>query len=70
MLALNAPLPVVAATYAVAGLASGLLNPMLGAIFFERTPRPILLWMSAPSAPRIWVQSRSHNSVTACDSRS
>ena len=42
MLALSPPLWVIAVTYCVAGLASGLLNPMIGAIFFERIPRPLI----------------------------
>ncbi|WP_344802403.1 MFS transporter [Microlunatus ginsengisoli] len=54
VLALNAPLPVVAATYAVAGLASGLLNPMLGAIFFERTPRPMVGRVDALAGAIAW----------------
>ncbi|HEU4545760.1 MAG TPA: MFS transporter, partial [Microlunatus sp.] len=36
VLGLDAGLGVVLATYVIAGLASGLLNPMLGAIIFER----------------------------------
>ncbi len=41
-LALDLPIPAVAAVYLVAGFGSGFLNPMLGAIFFERTPKPLL----------------------------
>jgi MFS family permease len=36
--ALGAPLPVLVATVAVAGLAAGALNPILGAVEFERIP--------------------------------
>jgi len=36
--ALGAPLPVLVATVAVAGLAAGSLNPILGAVQFERVP--------------------------------
>lgn len=32
----------IAGVYCVAGFASGFLNPLLGAIFFERIPRPLL----------------------------
>ena len=41
-LALDLPIPAVAAVFLVAGFGSGFLNPMLGAIFFERTPKPLL----------------------------
>jgi len=36
--ALGAPLPVLVATVALAGLAAGALNPILGAVEFERVP--------------------------------
>jgi MFS family permease len=36
--ALGAPLPVLVATTALAGLAAGALNPILGAVEFERVP--------------------------------
>ena len=41
-LALDLPVPAVAAVYLVAGFGSGFLNPMLGAIFFERIPKAML----------------------------
>lgn len=41
-LALDLPLPALVAVYGAAGFASGVLNPLLGAIFFERIPRPLL----------------------------
>jgi MFS family permease len=41
-LALDLPVPAVAVVYGVAGFASGFLNPLLGAIFFERIPQPLL----------------------------
>lgn len=43
-LALGLDLPVVwvAVIYAISGFASGFLNPMLGAMLFERIPRPLL----------------------------
>lgn len=42
VLGLDLPLPAVAATYALGGFAAGFLNPILGAAFFERIPRPLL----------------------------
>jgi MFS family permease len=39
--ALGAPLPVLVATTALAGLAAGALNPILGAVEFERVPAPM-----------------------------
>jgi MFS family permease len=54
VLAMDPPLWVVALTYAVAGLASGLLNPMLGAIFFERIPRPLVGRVGALADATAW----------------
>ena len=48
VLGLDAGLGVVLATYVIAGLASGLLNPMLGAIIFERIPDRMLGRVTAP----------------------
>ncbi len=48
VLGLDAGLSVVVLTYVVAGLASGLLNPMLGAIIFERIPDRMLGRVTAP----------------------
>lgn len=42
MLALGAPLGAVVAVWAVAGIASGFLNPIIGAVTYERIPRPML----------------------------
>ncbi|MDN5726160.1 MAG: MFS transporter [Propionibacteriales bacterium] len=42
VLALDWPVSWLMITYVIAGLASGFLNPLLGAIFFERIPRPLL----------------------------
>ncbi|WP_370613986.1 MFS transporter [Mumia sp. Pv 4-285] len=39
VLLVDVPTPVVIAVFAVAGLGSGFLNPILGAILFERVPR-------------------------------
>ena len=41
-LALDLPVWTIAVVFGVAGLAAGFLNPMLGAIFFERIPQPLL----------------------------
>jgi MFS family permease len=54
VLALDPPFAAVVATYAVAGLASGLLNPMLGAIFFERIPRPLVGRVGALADATAW----------------
>ncbi len=54
VLALNPPLWVIAVTYCVAGLASGLLNPMIGAIFFERIPRPLIGRVGALADATAW----------------
>ena len=48
VLGLDAGLGVVVVTYVIAGLASGLLNPMLGAIIFERIPARMLGRVTAP----------------------
>ncbi|MFW5469890.1 MFS transporter [Knoellia sp. CPCC 206435] len=41
-LAVDAPLWLIVATNVVAGLGAGFINPTIGAIFFERVPRPIV----------------------------
>ena len=42
VMALGAPLWVVVAVAAVSGLGAGFINPVIGAVFFERTPRPLV----------------------------
>ncbi|MFJ4713854.1 MFS transporter [Streptomyces sp. NPDC088785] len=42
VLALGAPLGVVLAVFAVSGFGAGFINPVLGAVLFERVPRPLL----------------------------
>ena len=54
VLGLDAGLGVVVITYVVAGLASGLLNPMLGAIIFERIPDRMLGRVTAPLDALAW----------------
>ena len=44
----------IAVVYCVAGFASGFLNPMLGAIFYERIPRPLLGRVSGLSDATAW----------------
>lgn len=48
VLGLDVGLGVVVVTFVIAGLASGLLNPMLGAIIFERIPPRMLGQVTAP----------------------
>jgi MFS family permease len=45
--ALDAPLLAIFATLAVAGFASGFLNPILHAVIFERIPKPLVARVSA-----------------------
>ena len=42
VLAIDVPLWVVVAVLLVGGVASGFLNPILGAVFFERIPEPLV----------------------------
>ena len=53
-LGLDAGLSVVVITYVIAGLASGFLNPMLGAIIFERIPESMLGRVTAPVDALAW----------------
>ena len=54
VLGLDASLSVVVVTYDISGLASGFLNPMLGAIIFERIPEPMLGRVTAPVDALAW----------------
>ena len=54
VLALNPPFWVVIVTYAVAGFASGVINPMIGAILFERIPRPLVGRVAALTDAIAW----------------
>lgn len=54
VLGLDAGLALAAVTYVVAGLASGLLNPMLGAIIYERIPERMLGRVTAPLEALAW----------------
>ena len=42
VLGLDLPLWAIAVVFGISGFAAGFLNPMLGAIFFERIPQPLL----------------------------
>lgn len=48
------PLAAVAAVFAVAGFASGFLNPVLGAVIFERIPGPLVGRVSSLSTALCW----------------
>ena len=42
VMAVDAPLWVIVAVFVVGGFASGFLNPILGAVFFERIPAALV----------------------------
>lgn len=48
------PLVAVAVVFAVAGFASGFLNPVLGAVIFERIPAPLVGRVSSLSTALCW----------------
>jgi len=50
VLALDAPLPIIFLTLAIAGFASGFLNPILSAVIFERIPKPLIGRVTAMNA--------------------
>ncbi|MBH1937915.1 MFS transporter [Streptomyces sp. AV19] len=54
ILAVDAPLWLVAVVFAVGGCGSGFLNPILGAISFERVPREMLGRVRALSGALAW----------------
>lgn len=54
VLGLDWPVGRIALVYCVCGFASGFLNPMLGAIFYERIPRPLLGRVSGLSDATAW----------------
>lgn len=45
---------VVLAVFAVSGLGAGFLNPIIGAVFFERVPRPVLGRVNALGDSLAW----------------
>lgn len=54
VLALDAPIGVVLAVFAVGGFGSGFLNPILGAVTFERVPRHLLGRVGALGDSMAW----------------
>ena len=54
VLAVDAPLVAVLAVSVVGGIASGFLNPILGAVFFERVPAPLLGRVSSLNSAIAW----------------
>lgn len=50
----DVPLLAVAAVFAVSGFASGFLNPVLGAVIFERIPGPLVGRVSSLSTALCW----------------
>jgi len=54
VLALGAPLPVVLAVSLAAGLGAGLLNPILGAVLYERIPTPLQARVLSVSTALAW----------------
>jgi MFS family permease len=54
VLAVDAPLVAVLAVSVVGGIASGFLNPILGAVFFERVPAPLLGRVSSLNSALAW----------------
>jgi len=54
VLALGVPMPFVLTVAIAAGFASGFLNPILGAVLFERTPEALMGRVSAMSIAMSW----------------
>ncbi|MFE7028689.1 MFS transporter [Streptomyces sp. NPDC057621] len=54
VLASGAPLGAVLAVFAVSGLGAGFINPVIGAVFFERVPRPLLGRVNALGDSLAW----------------
>jgi hypothetical protein len=54
VLALGAPLSLIVAVFAVGGLGAGFLNPIIGAVFIERTPRAMLGRVGALADALAW----------------
>ncbi|URM90936.1 MFS transporter [Streptomyces sp. MRC013] len=54
VLASDAPLGTVLAVFAVSGFGAGFVNPILGAVFFERVPRRMLGRVKALGASLAW----------------
>jgi MFS family permease len=54
ILAFDVPIWVILAVFVIGGFGSGFLNPILGAILFERIPRPLLGRVGALSGSLSW----------------
>ncbi|MGP4088092.1 MFS transporter [Streptomyces sp. KR55] len=54
VLASEAPMGVVLAVFAVSGFGAGFLNPIIGAVLFERVPRPMLGRVNALGDSLAW----------------
>ncbi len=52
--ALDLPLALIFATLAIGGFASGFLNPILSAVLFERTPKPLIGRVTSLNAAFCW----------------
>lgn len=52
--AFDVPLPALVTVLATCGFASGFINPILGAVIFERIPRPLVGRVSALSTSLCW----------------
>ena len=62
VLAFGFPMSVVLAVAAVGGVASGFLNPILGAVIYERIPKPLMGRVTSLNAALCWSpMSRSVN---------
>lgn len=54
ILALDVPLPVSVAIFAIAGLGAGFLNPIIGAVIFERIPRAMVGRVTSMGTSLAW----------------
>lgn len=54
VLAFDVPLPMSIAVFAVSGIGAGFLNPILGAVIFERIPRPMVGRVTAMGSSLAW----------------
>jgi MFS family permease len=55
VLAVEAPMPAILAVFALSGFGSGFLNPVIGAVLFERVPRQLLGRVNALGDSLAWV---------------
>ncbi|MFC8194633.1 MFS transporter [Streptomyces sp. NPDC057298] len=54
VLAVDAPMSAVLAVFAASGFGAGFLNPIIGAVLFERVPRPLLGQVNALGDAMAW----------------